>query len=97
MSTLLERLERYTQTRSREVWLVHAIVAGEPDRVLVFKGFSSSLMRPTAFDPDVPVLPPDATIESIDRLQAPFNPDCPNYLEQGLSVAEVEQRLNTGT
>lgn len=97
MSTLLERLERYTQTRSREVWLVHAIVAGEPDLVLVFKGFSSSLMRPTAFDPDVPVLPSDATIEAIDRLQAPFNPDCPNYLEQGLSVAEVEQRLNTGT
>jgi hypothetical protein len=54
-------------------------------------------MRPTAFDPDIPVLPPDATIESIDRLQAPFNPDSPQYLDQGLSVAEVEHRLNTGT
>ncbi|TAD79371.1 MAG: hypothetical protein EA001_04365 [Oscillatoriales cyanobacterium] len=97
MSSLLAQLERYTQTQPAEVWLVHAIVEGEPDRILVFKGFSSSLMRPTAFDPDVPLLPPDATIESIDRLQAPFNPDSPQYLDQGLSVAEVEHRLNTGT
>ena len=87
--TLLQRLERYTQGRSTEVWIVHAIVDGEPDQVMVFKGFSSSLMRPTAFDPDVPVLPPDATITAVDRAMAPFKPTEPRYLDQGLSIDHV--------
>lgn len=91
--TLLQRLERYTQGRSTEVWIVHAIVDGELDQVMVFRGFSSSLMRPTASDPDVPVLPADAVIQSVDRAMAPFNPDAPRYLDQGLSIDHVDALL----
>lgn len=81
----LTRLEQYTAKRSHEVLLVTAEVNGERDQVAIFRGFSSSLMRPTAFDPDIPVLPEDAEILTIDRLQAPYNPQQPRYLQQGLT------------
>ena len=79
------RLEQYTLKHSQEVLIVQAEIEGEPDQVMIFKGFSSSLMRPTAFDPDIPVLPENAKILSIDRLQGPYNPNSPTYLAQGLT------------
>jgi hypothetical protein len=87
------RLEQYTLKHPQEVLLVTAEIDGEPDQITIFKGFSSSLMRPTAFDPDVPMLPAGAQIISVDRLQAPYNPDAPRYLEAGLSLEKVEQLL----
>ncbi len=48
-----KRLEQYTVKRPQEVLLVTVEVDGERDEVAIFRGFSSSLMRPTAFDPDV--------------------------------------------
>ncbi|WP_299489094.1 hypothetical protein [Acaryochloris sp. IP29b_bin.137] len=79
------RLEQYTLQRPQEVLIVKAEIAGEADEIAIFRGFSSSLMRPTAFDVDVPILPEDATILSIDRLQGPYDPANPHYLEQDLS------------
>jgi hypothetical protein len=32
-------------------------IADDQDKIAVFKGFSTSLMQSTAFDPDVSVLP----------------------------------------
>ncbi len=61
----LERLEQYTTKRRQEVLVVTARVNGVMDEILVFKGFSSSLMKPTAFDPDVAVLPEGAEIVAI--------------------------------
>lgn len=87
------RLEQYTLKNPQEVLLVNATVAGQADQVLVFRGVSSSLMQPTAFDPDVPVLPDDATIHTIDRLAGPYQPDNPTYLQQGLTWAELELLL----
>lgn len=84
------RLEQYTLKRKQEVLLVNLETAGgEADIVMIFAGFSSSLMKPTAFDPDVPIIAADSTIISIDRLAAPYNPDDPQYLESGLSLAEM--------
>ncbi len=79
------RLEEYTSKRPQEVLLVSVEIAGEEDQIAIFKGFSSSLMRPTAFDPDTPVLPEDAKIVSIDRAASPYNPDAPRYIQQGIS------------
>jgi len=87
------RLEQYTLKHPKEVLLVSATVDGEPDQVAIFRGFSSSLMRPTAFDPEVPVLPEDCEIVGIDRLQGPYNPAQPEYIEQGLSWETMDQRL----
>lgn len=90
---LSTRLEQYTLKRPQEVLLVEIEVSGQPDQILIFKGFSSSLMAPTAFDPDVPVLPPHAKIGRIDRLQAPYQPQAPHYLEQGLTLDDFEAQL----
>jgi hypothetical protein len=83
-----KRLEQYTLSHPKEVLLVKAEVEGEPDEISIFKGFSSSLMRSTAFDPDVPVLPEGAKILSIDRLLSPYNPAQPHFIAQNLSWLE---------
>ena len=84
------RLEKYTLQNKQEVLIVHLeTAAGEPDTVMIYAGFSSSLMMPTAFDPDVPVIAPDSTIKSIDRLASPYNPNNPNYLQSGLSLSKM--------
>lgn len=70
----ISRLEQYTEKVPNEVLRVHALVDGEEDQVLIFKGFSSSLMRATAYDPAEPVLPASATIRAIDRIRGPYNP-----------------------
>lgn len=83
--TIGDRLEQYTLQHPQEVLIVKAEVAGEPDEIAIFRGFSSSLMRPTEFDIDIPVLPEDANILSIDRLQGPYDPANPQYLQQDQS------------
>jgi hypothetical protein len=90
----IQHLENYTLRYPQEVLLVRAEIAGELAEILVFRGFSSSLTGPTATDPDVPVLPPAAEITAIDRLQAPYTPDAPQYLEQHLSWPVFSARLS---
>lgn len=85
MTSLEKRLERYTLKHPKEVLLVKVQWADEVDEITIFKGFTSSLMRQTAFDPDVPVIPVEAEVLSIDRFQSPYNPSHPQVLEQGLS------------
>jgi hypothetical protein len=90
---IASRLEQYTLKRPQEVLLITAEIEGEPEQVAIFKGFSSSLMRPTAFDPDVPVLPDSAKIVTIDRLMAPYQPDQPRYIQQEITLAEMLKLL----
>ena len=92
--SIARRLEEYTIARSHEVLIVKAEIDGEFDEIAIFKGFSSSLMRSTAFDPDVPVLPEGAKIISIDRLESPYNPNNPRYLQQGLSWETMRSLLS---
>ena len=88
------RLEKYTLKRREEVLMVHLqTAAGEPDTVMIYAGFSSSLMKPTAFDPDVLVIAADSTIVSIDRLVSPYNPSNPQYIESGLNLTAMEEIL----
>jgi len=87
------RLEQYTLKRPQEVLLIRAEIGGEPEEVVIFRGFSSSLTRPTNPDPDVPVLPADAEIRAIDRLLGPYDPEHPQYLETGLTIAAMTHLL----
>ncbi|MFM9265489.1 hypothetical protein [Tychonema sp. BBK16] len=91
--SIAHRLEQYTVKRPQEVLIVQVEIDGEPDEIAVFKGFSSSLVRSTAFDPDIPVLPEGAKIISIDRLAGPYNPNSPRYLQQGLSWETMQSLL----
>ena len=92
--SIAQRLERYTAKRPTEVLLVTVEIEGETDQIAIFKGFSSSLMRPTAFDPDIPVLPDDAKIISIDRVASPYNPAAPRYIQQGLTRETIQPVLS---
>lgn len=94
MNSIGKRLEQYTAKCPQEVLLVKVEVANEEDTIAIFKGFSSSLMRPTAFDPDVPVLPDQAKIISIDRVATPYNPEAPRYIQQGLLREDMEALLS---
>ncbi|MDB9331590.1 MULTISPECIES: hypothetical protein [Cyanophyceae] len=89
-----KRLEEYTIKRPQEVLLVTVQIADEQDKIAIFKGFSSSLMRPTAFDPDVPVIPDEAIILSVDRIKSPYNPEAPSYIQQGISAEAMEDLLS---
>ena len=46
----------------------------EPFELLIFRGFSSSVSHPTAFDPDVPALPEGAVVQEAELLRGPLNP-----------------------
>ncbi len=96
MNKLL-RLEQYTLKRPQEVLLVRASIGDELgdelEEVAIFKGFSSSLTRATAFDPDVAVLPDTANIIAIDRLRSPYDPDAPQYIQQGLTWEAIAPLL----
>lgn len=92
--SIARRLEQYTVKRPHEVLIVKVEIDGELDEIAIFKGFSSSLMRPTAFDPEVPVLSEAAKIISIDRVSSPYNPDTPRYLQRGLSWETMQSLLS---
>lgn len=89
------RMEQYTLKRPEQVLLVHARVEGDADEVVIFRGFSSSLVRPTAFDPTVPVLPDDAEIEAVDILLGPYTPENPRYVQKGMTWAEIDDLLQS--
>lgn len=91
--TLAVQLENYTIKHPQEVLLVQVEIEHEIDQIVIFRGFSSSLMRPTAFDPEVPVLPSSANILHIDRLQGPYQPQSPQYLERGIALQDFRTRL----
>ena len=95
MTTMLpiQRLEQYTFRFPQEVLMLSAQVNGEEDVVVVFRGFSSSLVNPTAADPEIPVLSEAAVIETVDRLQGPYSPDNPQYLERDIPWADFSDRL----
>ena len=93
-NSIAKRLEQYTVKKSQEVLIVTVEIDDEPDEIAIFKGFSSSLMRPTAFDPDVPVLPDTAKIITIDRIASPYNPDSPRYLQQDISWEDMQVLLS---
>jgi hypothetical protein len=92
--SVCKRLEQYTIKKQQEVLIINVEINGEEDQIAIFKGFSSSLMRPTNFDPDVPIFADDAVIISIDRVASPYNPDAVNYLEKGLSWESMRSLLS---
>lgn len=92
---LVTRLESYTLQCPQEVLIVSANIDGEDDSVVVFRGFSSSLMRPTAYDPEVPTLPQNALIYKIDRLKGPYQPESPQYIEEGITLETFLARLES--
>lgn len=89
-----EALERYSQQHPQEALRVELVQGdGDLDLVLIFRGFSSSLMRPTPADLSQPVIPPGAQFLQMDRLEAPFNPADPKLIEGSLDAEATRQLL----
>ena len=79
VSELLARLEELSRSRPDRVLRLTGELPGEagamePFELLIFRGFSSSVSHPTAFDPDQPALPESARLMSAELLQGPLNP-----------------------
>ena len=79
VSELLARLEELSRSRPDRVLRLTGELPAEggglePFELLIFRGFSSSVSHPTAFDPDQPALPADARIDTAELLQGPLNP-----------------------
>lgn len=88
-----KQLEQYTLKNPQEVLLVTIAVDGEEDEIAIFKGFSSSLTRSTAYDPDVPIIAETAKIIKIDRLASPYNPLNPCYIQENLTLEAMQSLL----
>ncbi|MCP9916537.1 hypothetical protein [Cyanobium sp. ATX 6F1] len=54
--------------------------ASEAFELLIFRGFSSSVTHPTAFDPDQPALPGAAEITAAELLEGPLRPGAERIL-----------------
>jgi len=79
VAQLLAALEALSRERPDRVLRLRGDLPGEggvaePFELLIFRGFSSSVSHPTAFDPDQPALPAEARIASADLLEGPLNP-----------------------
>jgi hypothetical protein len=75
---MLAALEAISRDRPDRVLRLRGNLLGaegpEAFALLIFRGFSSSITHPTAYDPDQPALPPGAVIESAELLAGPLNP-----------------------
>lgn len=94
-NSIVFQLEQYTIKHPEFVLIVNTEVKGQREQILIYKGFSSSLTGQTAFDPDIPVISPDANIISIDRLASPYQPDSPQYIQTYRNFEEFEELLET--
>lgn len=79
VAALLVALEELSRGRSDRVLRLRGVLPGEtgelePFELLIFRGFSSSVSHPTAFDPDQPALPATARVIEAELLQGPLNP-----------------------
>jgi hypothetical protein len=88
-----KRLERYTIARPQEVLLVTIEIEGVSDTIAIYKGFSSSLVRGTNFDPDIPLITDAAKIIAIDRVKAPYQANEPKYIQAELSWETMQTIL----
>jgi hypothetical protein len=85
VADLLAALETISREHPDRVLRLRGELPGEvgnPEafELLIFRGFSSSVSHPTAFDPDQPALPADARIEGAELLQGPLIPGAERLL-----------------
>jgi len=88
-----KQLAQYTLKNPHEVLLVTIALDGAEEEISIFKGFSSSLTRSTPYDPDIPLIPETARIIRIDRLASPYHPLKPRYIQENLTLEEMQSLL----
>jgi hypothetical protein len=83
---LLAGLEELSRTHPDRVLRLRGTLPADPGQpgqpgqqaeffeLLLFRGFSSSITHPTAFDPDSPLLPEGTHVAAAELLRAPLKP-----------------------
>jgi hypothetical protein len=91
IAALLAGLEAISRGRPDRVLRLRgslpATGGDEPFELLIFRGFSSSVSHPTAFNPDQPALSEEARIEAAELLVGPLNPAAEQSLGRPQPVA----------
>ena len=85
----LSQLEALSRSRPDRVLRLRGrlpLAPPEPFELLIFRGFSSSVTHPTAFDPDQAALPAGTVLESAELLQGPLDPGAETVLAGPLPV-----------
>lgn len=77
-----KRLLEYSIKRPGEVLKVTTQTPEGVDEIIIFKGFASYLSQATPTDPEVSLIPENATIITIDRLKSPYRPLEPAYIQK---------------
>ena len=72
---MVQALEERTRLQPKRVVRLRGQVGNESFELLIFRGFSSSTTHPTAFDPDVSVLPEGTSLDQAELLQGPLSPE----------------------
>jgi hypothetical protein len=92
IAALLHCLEEISRSRPDRVLrlkgmlqpdAVQGRLGEEPFELLIFRGFSSSVTHPTAFDPDQPALPEGTRVEEAELLEGPLRPGQERVLRRG--------------
>ncbi len=81
---MLARLEELSRQRPDRVLRLRGSLPGaegpEAFELLIYRGISSSVSHPTAYDPDQPLLPEGAELTGAELLAAPLNPSAEQLL-----------------
>lgn len=88
-----QALERYTQRIPAEALRVQIQMEASEDLVLIFRGFSSSLMGSTPANLEDPVIPLGAKLLRLERLRAPLDPVHPVVLAEYQDLDQVRRLL----
>jgi hypothetical protein len=91
-SALIAQLELLSRDRPDRVLRLRGPLQGggevtELFELVMFRGFSSSTTHPTAYDPDVSLLPEGASLAEAELLAAPLNPAAEQRLAGPAPVA----------
>ena len=73
-SELVRELEERSRLNPERVIRLRGFVGDDPFELLIYRGFSSSTSHPTAFDPDLSVLPEGTRLEEAELLKGPLRP-----------------------
>ena len=71
---LIRELEERSRLNPERVIRLGGFVAEDPFELLIYRGFSSSTSHPTAFDPDLSVLPEGTILHEAELLKGPLRP-----------------------
>jgi hypothetical protein len=93
VAALLSQLEAISSGRADRVVRLTGMLpvqgGEEAFELLIFRGFSSSVSHPTAFDPDQPALPAEARVLEAELLQGPLNPAAEQRLAGPMAPEEL--------